>query len=223
MNSSLRFLIFVILFCGLSLSPKLAAAQTSTTASGDEYTHVPASEITVQDRALNFGFVYAIQWTSYIATQESTIREHASLNNMREHITKPHFDKDHLNWNLSKHTLTGNYYYLFYRSRGYNKREAFEWSFWSSMAFEFLIETATERPSYQDMYQTPVFGSIVGMGAETLSLWLHSLQTMPTSLLGYIFNPFTTLKYPYSHYQLGWRPTFINKEHGIALTMGVSL
>lgn len=220
MTIALRLLLLSTLALGLDTSRAMAQTKSSP---ADTYRQNPSSDITALDKTLNFGFVYVVQWASYFATQETVIREHGSFKNIRENIFKPHFDKDHFNYNLSKHTLTGQYYYLFYRSRGYEKQGSFEWAFLSSLAFEFTIETATERPSYQDMYQTPVFGSIVGMGAENLSLWFHSLQTWPTTMLGYLFNPFTILPPAYSHYQIGWRPVRIQDHGGIALTLGVEL
>ncbi|RYZ77462.1 MAG: DUF3943 domain-containing protein [Proteobacteria bacterium] len=213
------FCLIVGFYCLQSTS--LSAQEKS--AAADSYVQVSREDISAGEKAANFGFIYLVQWTGYYVSQESVVRDHGSLKNMRENITKPHFDKDHFNWNLSKHTLTGQYYYLFYRSRGYGKQSAFHWSAISSLAFEFAIETATERPSYQDIYQTPVFGSILGMGTERLSLYLHSLQTVPTTLLGYLLNPFTILPAPYSAYQIAWAPMQNGKNKALALTVGVEL
>ncbi len=212
---------FVLILRGLGSPESLHAQEKS--APGDSYVQVSREDISSSEKAANFGFLYLVQWGAYYASQESVIRDHGSLKNMGENFGKPHFDKDHFNWNLTKHTLTGQYYYLFYRSRGYGKQSSFHWSVLSSLAFEFTIETLTERPSYQDIYQTPVFGTIVGMGAEKLSLYFHSLQTLPTTVLGYLFNPFTVLPYPYSSYQIAWAPMQNGKNKGIALTMGVEL
>lgn len=187
----------------------------------DPYTQIPREDVSAGERAMNFGAVYFAQWASYYATQESIIKEHGSWDNWKGNATKPHFDKDHLNFNLSKHTLVGHYYYLFYRSRGYTRQDAFEWAFLSSLAFEFTIETYTERPSYQDIYQTPVFGSVVGMGVERLSLYFHSLETWPTTMLGVLFNPFSIL--PFSHYRLGWQPTRHEGKNAFAVTWEAEL
>lgn len=220
----MRYFLNVLLSITI-LSPLIfdnAAAQENS-ASADSYRHIPDEEITAGDKAINFSIVYGVQWAAYFATQESIIRKHGTMKNYRENIFKPHFDKDHLNYNLSKHTVTGQYYYLFYRSRGYGKQSSFYWAFISSAAFEFTIENLTERPSYQDLYQTPVFGSILGMGAERLSLYLHSLQTLPTTLLGYLLNPTTIVPYPYSRYHLAWTPMRMDDKTGIALQLGVAL
>lgn len=189
--------------------------------SRDDYHHMPMEDISPREKAGNFGFMYVAQWGIYYVSQRETIDDHGSFKNWHENMTKPHFDKDHFNYNIFKHTITGQYYYLFYRSRGYEQKDAFAWAALSSLAFEFAIETVTERPSYQDMYQTPVFGSIVGMGFERMSLYLHSLQTWPTTMLGYIFNPFTVL--PMSHYQLGFYPTKYNDKGALALSLEMKL
>lgn len=220
----MRYILSIFLSISI-LSPLMmtSAAAQENSASADTYRHVPDEDISTGDKAINFGIVYAVQWAAYYATQETIIRDHGTMKNYREYMFKPHFDKDHFNYNLSKHTVTGQYYYLFYRSRGYGKQSSFYWSFISSAAFEFTIENLTERPSYQDLYQTPVFGSIVGMGAERLSLYFHSLQTFPTTLLGYLLNPTTIIPYPYSRFQLAWTPMRMNDKTGLALQMGVAL
>lgn len=212
-----RLLFFMTLLVVAGPGPKCFAQSSSR----EDFHHIPREEIGSGEKAANFGALYLVQWASYYATQRETIEEHGSFKNMRENITKPHFDKDHFNYNIMKHTLTGQYYYLFYRSRGYDVETSFTWSTLSSLAFEFTIETITERPSYQDIYQTPVFGSIVGMGFERLSLYFHSLQTVPTTMLGYLFNPFTVL--PFSQYKMGYYPTRFNDKAALALSLEASL
>lgn len=150
-------------------------------------------EFSNTDKAKNFAAVYGFQWGFYLLSQEQTIRTHGSFNNWLENPFHPEFDKDTFDYNIFKHAFSGSYYYLYYRSRGYTEQSAFIWTVASSMAFEFTIETVTERPSIQDMYQTPLFGAIVGVGFETLSLKLHSLDTWYGHALGYLLNPFTLL------------------------------
>ncbi|MEN0057212.1 MAG: DUF3943 domain-containing protein [Bdellovibrio sp.] len=145
----------------------------------------PASEY-----ALNISAVYATQWTVYLITQEKTIQEHGSWDHFFEYPLHPEFDKDSFDYNLFKHAWAGQYYYLFYRARGYSESEAFLWTFLSSLAFEFAIETYTEKPSIQDIYQTPIFGTLVGMGFERWSLALRSQDSSVAHFFGYLLNPF---------------------------------
>jgi hypothetical protein len=142
------------------------------------------------ERMTNFGMLYGTQWTVYVLTQNPTIDDHGSLENWYTYPFSPHFDNDSFDYNIFQHTLTGTSYFLFYRSRGYRKVDAFLWSFISSLAFEFTVETVTERPSWQDIYQTPVYGSILGLGVEKVSDTLYDTNTWWGRTLGTIVNPF---------------------------------
>jgi hypothetical protein len=180
---------------------------------------VPATEPDqpASTRALNFGIVYGAQWTYYLISQHETIEHYGSFKNWTENPLKPHFDKDDIDYNVIKHTWTGSTYYLFYRSRGYTQLQSFLWSVASSFAFEFTVETVTEAPSFQDLYQTPVYGTIVGIGADHLSCYFHSLGTWPGRALGYLFNPFTLL--PFSKY--GFEAVPVAGREGVGATLAV--
>lgn len=161
-------------------------------------------EISGREKITNFATVYLAQWIFYGATQAQTIREHGSFQNMREYPFQTRFDRDDYNYNVVKHSLAGQYYYLFYRSRGYGVKQAFASSAASSFAFEFFVETMTERPSYQDLYQTPVFGTVLGIGAEKLSLTLVRSENVGARFLGYVVNPF--LLFPDSNFRVSFIP-----------------
>lgn len=150
-----------------------------------------------------FGLVYAVSWGAYIFDQYDTIKEHGSFKNWYQNITKIHFDKDTPYYNLFIHPITGHYIYLFWRSRGLSKIGAFGMASLNVIAFEFLIETTTEIPSIQDIYQTAVLGMLLGISMEQLSLWCHSFDTGLGRFFGYLFNPFTLFKF--SSYQRGVR------------------
>ncbi len=151
------------------------------------------NEVPPKETLINFGVVYGAQWTYYVIGQREIIDENGSFRNWYENFLSPHFDKDSFDYNIFKHSLTGNYYYLWYRSRGYKESDSLVWSFISSAAFEFTIETITERPSWQDLYQTPVFGTALGFGVEKLSLYFHGWDNWFGHSLGYLLNPFTLL------------------------------
>lgn len=162
------------------------------------------------DRALNFGAVYVAQWGFYLVTQQDTIHQHGSFENLPQNIFKTRFDRDYHDYNVLKHTLAGSSYYLFYRTRGYKKMEAFGWTIVSSLAFEYTIETYTEPPSVQDIYITPVYGTAFGMGAEHLSQYLYSKKSWPFRVMAYILNPFALL--PFSKYEWKAAP-LLTKDH----------
>lgn len=194
------FVLALLLFEAL-VSPSSTAAAVSAVPQTQPLFEKPAEKSTLSnldfnlkpptasEKAINFGLVFAAQVGTYIVTQNEIIREHGSFKNWIQYPLMPHFDKDNFDFNIIKHSFVGHYYYLFYRSRGYRERSAFFWAIGSSLLFEFGIETVTERPSFQDIYLTPVFGTILGMGMERVSRYFHSLNTTPTTLIGYLFNP----------------------------------
>lgn len=151
------------------------------------------TERTNLETAANFGVVYTAQWGVYWLTQEKIIREHGSWQNFADNFTRPTFDKDSFDYNIVKHTLSGQYYYLFYRYRGYSQGDAFLWTFLSSLAFEFIVENYTEPPSIQDIYQTPIYGTLAGMLSERASDYLREKDNLLLQGLGYILNPFAVL------------------------------
>ena len=183
---ALKMLVIGFLVLG---TPNLSWSQSIETTSVIDI----SEDLRTAERFKNFGVVYGAQWAFYLVSQEATIREHGSFHNWTTNPWNPTFDKDTYDYNVFKHALAGQYYYQFYRYRGYSQSESFLWSFASSLAFEFTIETVTEKPSLQDIYQTPVFGAVVGVGFENLSRYLHSLDTWYAHTLAYILNPFPLL------------------------------
>ena len=63
----------------------------------------------------------------------------------------------------------------------------------TSALFEFTVEVLTEPASIQDLYQTPVLGSILGLGIENLSLYLLNTGNPLSMALGHMINPATLL------------------------------
>lgn len=176
-------------------------------------------EFTTSQKLGHFSLVVGTQAAIYYVTQEEIIREHGSWKNWIQHPLMPHFDKDNFDFNIIKHSFVGHYYYLFYRSRGYSERSSFFWAVGSSAFFEFGIETITERPSFQDLYLTPVFGTILGMGMERMSRYFHSFHTMPTTLIGFLFNPMTLI--PGANCECSVQPTVSRRgEPGVVVTLG---
>jgi hypothetical protein len=182
------------------------------------YDPVGREEIPIKEKMLNFGAMYGVQWAFYLYSQEEEIRKDGSLENWLTNPFGPRFDKDSFEYNIFKHSLTGNYYYLWYRSRNYNEKDAFFWSFMSSLAFEFTIETVTEVPSYQDIYQTPVFGAVLGIGSEKLSKYLHAKNTWYWHTLGYIINPMTLIPQFAREKKVAAMPLFDKNKIGALVT-----
>jgi hypothetical protein len=59
------------------------------------------------------------------------------------------------------------------------------------------------------------------MGFEQLSLYFHSLETWPSTMLGYLFNPFTIV--PFSQYKLGFYPAQLDNKTAIAIRFGMDI
>jgi hypothetical protein len=148
--------------------------------------------------------LYGAQWTYYLSLQGKNVQENGSFKNWRNNIGSPHFDKDFYDYNLILHTMTGTGYYGYYRAFGSSRARSFALSSLSVLLFEFTVETMTERPSFQDIYQTPVLGSLVGMGIEDLSLLCLESDWSPVRGLGHVLNPFTLL--PGSAWQVSVNP-----------------
>lgn len=181
----------------------------------ERFVHVERTQIPTRKRIEYFGVKYAVQWTFYLTTQYETIQDHGSFRNWQKNPLSPHFDRDNFENNVIRHTLAGASYYLFYRSRGYSESQAFLWSNLSSLAFEFTIETFTERPSYQDLALTPTLGTVAGIGAEKLSAYFHEKKVLPGRILGFLFNPYSVL--PRASYEFRAIPVIREGHFGALL------
>jgi hypothetical protein len=80
-----------------------------------------------------------------------------------EKTTHPENDSDDFYINYILHPYWGAAYFVRARERGYNNWEAFGYSTLLSSLYEFGIEALFEEPSKQDLWVTPVIGSMVGM------------------------------------------------------------
>ncbi|MCP4138146.1 MAG: DUF3943 domain-containing protein [bacterium] len=181
-----------------------------------EFRHVIREDISGSERLITFGLIYTVQWGSYLISQWETLHEHGSFKNWYTNMYQPHFDRDSYDYNLIYHTITGAYYFLFFRSRGYTKGASLMWSFLAQFLFEFTVETATEQPSFQDLYQTPVLGAIIGMILESASNALLSTDYVAAHVLGYILNPFAIL--PFSSYEVSGGVQVSNNTIGYGIT-----
>ncbi|MBF0364865.1 MAG: DUF3943 domain-containing protein [Oligoflexia bacterium] len=135
--------------------------------------------------------LYVISWGTYYMGQENIFREEGSFAKYRKNMFHPVFDKDNPYWNWGMHPLTGSQLYLFYRANGYTRMNALGMTFLQSAFFEFTTEVYTEPPSYQDLYQTPILGAILGYGLEKISLVLINSEWQIARVVGHILNPST--------------------------------
>lgn len=77
----------------------------------------------------------------------------------------PEFDGDKIYFNYILHPYAGAAYYMGARSCGFSAMESMLYSACISTVFwEFGIEAFMERPSIQDIFITPLIGSVIGEG-----------------------------------------------------------
>jgi hypothetical protein len=86
-----------------------------------------------------------------------------SIRNFREGFQKgPGPDEDYWFTNYILHPLMGSESYLRAREGGFSWFGSFLFSSAASIAWEFIYESWTERPSTQDLLVTSTFGSLLG-------------------------------------------------------------
>jgi hypothetical protein len=101
----------------------------------------------------------------------------------------PEWDHDKFIFNYVLHPYAGAAYFMSARTCGFN--------FWQSMLYsacistigwEFGIEACMERPSYQDLFITPLVGSIMGEGFYRLKRLIvdRNYYMLGTPILGHI-------------------------------------
>lgn len=77
----------------------------------------------------------------------------------------PEWDHDKIVFNYVLHPYAGAVYYMTARSCGFNVWQSLLYStIVSTVGWEFGIEAFMERPSIQDIFITPIIGSLIGEG-----------------------------------------------------------
>ena len=151
----------------------------------------PLKDYKARESLAHLGWVYALTWIVYPLTQPDTVINKGSFSNYRKNFGQLVFDQDEPFWNWFVHPLSGSQLYLLYRSLGYDRQQAMGMGFISSTLFEFTVEIYTEPASVQDLYQTPVIGTILGIGIENLSLHLLNSGNSVSKFFGHLINPAT--------------------------------
>lgn len=173
---------------------------------------------TTRESILHISALYGISWALYPLTQPEVFREKGSIKNYRKNFGKLVFDRDEPFWNWFVHPISGSQLYLYYRANGYNRVNSLGMAFISSTLFEFTIEIYTEPASVQDLYQTPVIGSVIGLGLENLSMYLLNSGNAFGKFFGHLLNPATLFWFYEGKIQL--IPKYDGKKTG-SLTLTV--
>ncbi|MGM9869933.1 MAG: DUF3943 domain-containing protein [Sodaliphilus sp.] len=91
------------------------------------------------------------------------------------HVIKkgPEWDHDKIIFNYVLHPYAGAAYFMGARSCGFNFwQSALYGTIVSTVGWEFGIEAFMERPSIQDLFITPVVGSMIGEGFYRAKRWI---------------------------------------------------
>ena len=89
-------------------------------------------------------------------------KENYDSDKWQENVSNPGRDTDDPLINYVLHPYWGATYYIRGRERGFSRPQSFFFSFGLSFLFEYGFEAMFENPSYQDLWTTPVLGSLVG-------------------------------------------------------------
>ncbi len=162
----------------------------------------------------DLGIIYGLTWLIYPLTQPDVVREKGSWVKYRHNFGQLVFDQDEPFWNWFVHPISGSQLFLYYRARGYSRSSALGLAFISSTLFEFTVEIYTEPASMQDLYQTPILGSVLGIGIEYMSLALLNSGNPFGIFFGHLINPCTL--FPFFEQKILLTPTvFQNKAPGL--------
>src|SRR5262249_45502162 len=87
-------------------------------------------------------------------------------------VQAPHWDTDSWPINYLGHPYFGSTYYARARERGFGEFDSFIYPALASAMYEFGTEALFERPSYQDLFVTPIGGALVGLALEPIRNWI---------------------------------------------------
>jgi hypothetical protein len=185
--------------CAFSAASELKEAFKDTVIADPEtHKRIPLYQYGYNDREHSFaenfktiGIVYGMTWFFYPIVQPKIFHGAGGVKEYKHNFGKLVFDQDEPFWNDFIHPLTGSQLYLLYRANGYDRMGAFEMTFVSSALFEMTVEIFTEPGSVQDLYQTPVLGTVLGFGIENLSMYLLNSGNTLGKIFGHALNPAT--------------------------------
>lgn len=140
----------------------------------------------------HLGGIFLVTAVAYPLTQPTVFRDDkGSFDKYKDNFGHLVFDQDEPFWNWVVHPISGSQLYLYYRANGYSKTSSMMMSFASSTLFEFAVEIYSEPASVQDLYQTPMLGTILGYGLENLSMYFLNTGNPLGKFFGHLINPAT--------------------------------
>lgn len=148
-----------------------------------------------EETVKNVALVYGLTWVFYPLVQPKVFKVQDGVNQYKRNFGKVVFDKDEPIWNFFVHPISGSQLFLLYRAQGYSRMNALGLTTISSTLFEATVEILTEPASVQDLYMTPILGTVLGLGIETLSMSLLNSGTTAGKIVGHMINPATLLPF----------------------------
>lgn len=122
------------------------------------------------------------------------LKDNGVENQVKKHWREgPVQDQDGPFVNFVLHPIAGSIYYQAARISGYGKRQSFGYSFFMSLLFwEYGVESVFETPSWNDIWATPIIGSLIGELFLKLynDIEAHDGQVMGSSKLGFVAKMF---------------------------------
>ena len=165
-----------LVFLGASLlamcaAPLCVSAKESDDGETDPYaiTAAPADGAGLwRDTKYFFGYQFGAIAILYLMPESVTgwtdeQKSDYGLSVWWEKTTHPENDSDDFYLNYILHPYWGAAYFVRARERGFNNWQSFGYSTLLSTLFEFGVEAGAEPPSKQDLWVTPVIGSMVGL------------------------------------------------------------
>ena len=101
----------------------------------------------------------------------------------------PEWDHDKFMFNWVLHPYAGAAYFMCARTCGFNFWQSMLYSaLISTVGWEFGIEACMERPSYQDLFVTPLIGSVIGEGFYRLKRLIvdRNYEILGSQYIGHI-------------------------------------
>src|SRR5688572_7088873 len=104
-------------------------------------------------------------------TKWSADWEQDAWRHMKRSLSKlPVWDDDNWKINFIGHPIAGSHYYNSLRSQGASMFHSFLFATAQSFIWEYIIEATAEKPSTQDLFVTPIVGSILGESINQLTM-----------------------------------------------------
>jgi len=144
------------------------------------------------------GFVILYVSPESISNWSPESKKNYDFGKWTHNVSNPSWDEDKWWINYILHPYWGSAYYLDARGRGFSRWGSFWYSVLGSSLYEFGTEAFAEEASIQDIFVTPIAGSLLGMAFETPWRYLMAKgesRNVGDSVLLYLIDPLGQLNH----------------------------